>query len=126
MDEVGSRQGLKAREASRKNIVVNDIEKAWVFLSSLRTKLTAGSGIIHIVLDNAGFELLTDLVFASYLLESKFASKVVLHGKCMPWFVSDVNARDLECLIDTFAGGRYCPDATTTERGRSVRRSVLG
>ncbi|KAF7506965.1 hypothetical protein GJ744_011096 [Endocarpon pusillum] len=35
---------------------------------------------------------------------------------CMPWFVSDVNARDLEYLIGTFARGTYYPDATTTER----------
>jgi damage-control phosphatase, subfamily III len=87
-----------------------------MLLSSLRIKPTLASGVIHIFLDNAGFELLIDLVFVSYLLESNFAPKVVLHGKCMPWFVSDVNVRDLETLIDTFARGTDHRDANSAEK----------
>jgi damage-control phosphatase, subfamily III len=116
VDEAGSKQGKKAWEASRKNIVVNDTEKFWMFLSSLRINPILVSGVLHIVLDNAGFKLLTNLAFASYVLESNFASKVVHHGKCMPWFVSNVNVRDLESLIDTFARGTYHRDATSAER----------
>ena len=102
-DELGSRQGQRAREASRANIVVNHTGKVWNLLMSIRNRSCPATGIVHIVLDNAGFELLTDLVFASYLLEGKFATGVVLHGKSIPLFVSDVNAKDLESLINIFS-----------------------
>lgn len=103
VSELQSRQGKAAREASKANIVVNNTDKVWSLL--LQLKSSGSTGTIHIVLDNAGFELLTDLIFASYLIESRFATKIVLHGKHMPWFVSDVNLRDLESLIDSFING---------------------
>ena len=115
-DEVQSRQGKTARDASRANIVVNDTEDVWKLLSAQKAGLSPSTGVIHIVLDNAGFELLADLVMASYLLENKFASKIVLHGKAMPWFVSDVNARDLESLVDSFANATNFAGADPIEK----------
>ena len=108
MEELQSRQGKAARESSKANVLVDDTEKVWNLLS--RLKHEKHSGKIHYVLDNAGFELLTDLVFMSYLLKSGYAIKVVLHGKRMPWFVSDVTLEDLKDLIGGFALG------TTYER----------
>ena len=71
---------------------------------------------IHIVLDNAGFELLTDLVFAGYLLESGYAQKIVFHGKRMPWFVSDVMTEDLHYLINGFLNGTIYNDINATDQ----------
>jgi hypothetical protein len=51
-----------------------------MLLSSLRIKPYLVSGVLHIVLDNSGFGLLTNLAFAGYLLESNLASK-----GCPPW-----------------------------------------
>ena len=96
--------------------MVNDAEKVWHLLSALKAGSSPSSGIIHIVLDNSGFELLANLVLASYLLENKLASKVILHGKAMPWFVSDVNARDLESLVDYFVDATYTPNMSPVER----------
>ena len=116
MDEVQSRQGKKARGASREHIVANDRDKVWALLSSLKNGKCPSTGVVHIVLDNSGFELLADLVVASYLLEKKFADMIVLHGKAMPWFISDVNARDLEWLVGSFAKGTYYPEAASQDK----------
>ena len=54
---------------------------------------------IDLVLDNAGFELLTDLCFADFLISKRFCSRLVLHLKCLPWFVSDATKEDFQWLL---------------------------
>ena len=114
VEELNSRQGKAVRDSNKQNIVVDDTEQVWRLLSRLRA--LGSPRDIHIVLDNAGFELLTDLVFASYLLESGYAKKAVLHGKRMPWFVSDVNLEDLKYLIEGFANGTMYEDIDSTDQ----------
>ena len=114
IEELDSRQGKVARESSKANVLVDDTEQVWALLSKLKSENKSGE--IHCVLDNAGFELLTDLVLVSYLLESGFTKKVVLHGKRMPWFVSDVNPTDLTDLIDGFANGTTYTDISAEDR----------
>jgi hypothetical protein len=54
---------------------------------------------VTFVLDNAGRELLSDLIFADHLLASGRASEIVLHTKPYPYFVSDATHTDVgECL----------------------------
>lgn len=60
-------------------------------------KTTAGR--VDVVLDNAGFELVTDLVFADFLVSSGLVREVHFHGKSLPWFVSDVTAKDFQWTI---------------------------
>ena len=55
---------------------------------------------IDIILDNAGFEVFTDLCLAHFLIEKKLCSNVHLHGKAMPWFVSDVTHDDLQWTLE--------------------------
>jgi len=112
--ELQSRQGKAARESSKANVVSDDTEAVRALLSSLRH--CNSSGTIHVVLDNAGFELLTDLVFVAYLIESGYATKVMLHGKRMPWFVSDVNPGDLTDLIHGFADGTTYQEIETEDK----------
>ena len=114
VEELNSRQGKAVRESNKKNILVDDTEQVWSLLSRLRSM--GLSKDIHIVLDNAGFELLTDLVFAGYLVESGYAQKIVLHGKRMPWFVSDVMTEDLHYLIEGFINGTIYNDINATDQ----------
>lgn len=54
---------------------------------------------VDIVLDNAGFELVTDLVLADFLVSAGLAKQIRFHGKSFPWFVSDVTKQDFEWTI---------------------------
>uniref|UniRef100_A0A8R1HN70 Sugar phosphate phosphatase n=1 Tax=Caenorhabditis japonica TaxID=281687 RepID=A0A8R1HN70_CAEJA len=56
---------------------------------------------MDIVLDNAGVELTGDLVLAEFMICRGFADSVVLHGKNIPWFVSDVTQRDFEWTLSS-------------------------
>lgn len=83
-------------------ILVDDSNMVWSTLSSTQRpgqpgKTTAGR--VDIVLDNAGFELVTDLVFADFLVSHGLVREVHFHGKCFPWFVSDVTANDFQWTI---------------------------
>lgn len=57
---------------------------------------------VDIILDNAGFELVTDLCLAEFLISAKLASCVYLHAKAFPWFVSDVTKDDLDYTFQYF------------------------
>lgn len=58
---------------------------------------------LDIILDNAGYELFTDLCLADYLVTYKFVNTVRFHGKAIPWFVSDVTNQDFKNTIDYIA-----------------------
>ncbi|KAG0228151.1 hypothetical protein BGW42_002358 [Actinomortierella wolfii] len=75
-------------------ILANDLDKLWARLQHI------DQGRIDIILDNAGFELYVDLVFADFLVRAGFASKVVFHCKIIPWFVSDVIKSDFQWTLD--------------------------
>ncbi|MAY79098.1 MAG: hypothetical protein CL802_16330 [Citromicrobium sp.] len=59
---------------------------------------------IHLVADNAGEELCSDLLLCSALLEDS-QSTVTLHLKPWPMFVSDALTSDVDRSLDAFAAG---------------------
>ncbi|MEJ3655474.1 damage-control phosphatase ARMT1 family protein [Actinomycetes bacterium KLBMP 9759] len=62
-------------------------------------ELVGRAARIAIVADNAGRELLADLVLVDELLTSGRAAQVVIHVKPTPYFVSDATAADVsDCL----------------------------
>ncbi|KAF9074499.1 hypothetical protein BDP27DRAFT_1317209 [Rhodocollybia butyracea] len=85
----------KDMQAARKEFIMrDDKEEAWNHL------ITVTDGRVDFVLDNAGFELFTDLVFADFLVTyTPYVSKVVFHPKLIPWFVSDVTPPDFDETI---------------------------
>ncbi|KAG8908735.1 hypothetical protein FRB99_002973 [Tulasnella sp. 403] len=104
--------GKDAQAASRKYILRNDIDTAWSYLKSLR------GGRLDIVLDNAGFEYVTDLILADFLIShTPFIDSAVFQlsrhlvmliasilialssPKQIPWFVSDVTPPDARALL---------------------------
>ena len=100
-EDIQKLQGSQARKESEKNILINDLDKAFEALK--KAKETKQDRRIDIVLDNAGFELYVDLILAGYLLSAGFATTVVLHPKSIPWFVSDVVPGDFAALLNALA-----------------------
>ncbi|PSN71004.1 DUF89-domain-containing protein [Corynespora cassiicola Philippines] len=101
-EDIQKLQGSEARKASEKNILVNDLGKAFKILTTAQ-KEGKKERRVDFVLDNAGFELFVDLILAGYLLASGLATNVVLHPKSIPWFVSDVLPQDFAALISALA-----------------------
>lgn len=79
-------------------ILVDDADMVWTALTSSKRTRQAGRRV-DIVLDNAGFEVVTDLVLADFLVSFGLVSEIHFHGKSFPWFVSDVTAKDFEWTI---------------------------
>ncbi len=85
------------KQCSAAMVVDDDLDQVWSYMTS--PEYEASHRNIDIVLDNAGFELLTDLVLAVYLLDQGLAKEVKLHAKAFPWFVSDATPTDIESLM---------------------------
>ncbi|KAK1234877.1 Hairy/enhancer-of-split with YRPW motif protein 2 [Marasmius sp. AFHP31] len=107
--------------ATEKNILGNHLPKLWETVKELRDKT---GGRIDFVLDNAGFELYCDCVYADFLIQSGLATTVHFHGKRYPWFVSDVTRKDWNWLLNTMVYGQLFPKASDQER-ESLRRLGL-
>ncbi|KAF3023142.1 hypothetical protein E8E14_013892 [Neopestalotiopsis sp. 37M] len=104
-EDIQKLQGSEARKASEKNILINDLDKAFDVLRKARDE-GKKERRVDIVLDNAGFELYVDLILAGYLLSSGLATNVVLHPKDIPWFVSDVLPGDFAALLSALASSK--------------------
>ena len=72
------------------------------YSTSLRSK---GGGTIDLVVDNAGFELCTDLLLADHLVGSGAAKCVRFRVKHHPTFVSDALERDVDAHIEELLRG---------------------
>ncbi|AJF68539.1 damage-control phosphatase ARMT1 family protein [Streptomyces vietnamensis] len=74
-------------------LVADDSATLWQLLPA------GTSGTIAVVADNAGRELIPDLVLIDHLLEHGHAERVVLHIKPYPYYVSDAMTADVvDCL----------------------------
>lgn len=92
-EELQSRASSRIAEAE-KNILRNDIDATWQQVSQL------SKARCDIILDNAGFELFSDLLLADHLHESGRISKTVFHAKTIPWFVSDTLPADFHLIFE--------------------------
>lgn len=61
-----------------------------------------GGGEVDIIVDNAGFELVTDLALAQYLVQSGVARTVTFQMKSHPTFVSDALEKDLRDTVQYY------------------------
>ncbi|CAG9116474.1 unnamed protein product [Plutella xylostella] len=63
--------------------------------------------MFDIVCDNAGYELVTDLLLADFVIQSTIAERVRFHVKSIPWFVSDVTPNDFTWTIEACLNSSY-------------------
>ncbi|OXU30362.1 hypothetical protein TSAR_002298 [Trichomalopsis sarcophagae] len=87
-------------ESLDKEILV-DNSKDVAKLLSQNVQCENNNLIIDIVLDNAGYELFTDLCLAAFLTEKKYINKIRFYVKRYPWFISDVTTNDFHWVIET-------------------------
>ncbi|KIM37931.1 hypothetical protein M413DRAFT_448192 [Hebeloma cylindrosporum] len=100
--------GKDAQVARQKFILKDDEEPVWKHIQTLK------DGRVDFVLDNSGFELFTDLVFADFLVTyTPYVSKVVCHPKLIPWFVSDVTPPDFRDTFTALADPSFFPEDVT-------------
>ncbi|KAM0786168.1 hypothetical protein ACM66B_006975 [Microbotryomycetes sp. NB124-2] len=91
-------KALQSVERGKEFFLHNDINTTWNYVKTFDKQR------FDFVLDNSGFELFSDLVFADWLVTlSPFASEVVFHPKLIPWFVSDVQPHDFKLTLEALA-----------------------
>ncbi|XP_012260947.2 damage-control phosphatase ARMT1-like isoform X2 [Athalia rosae] len=84
------------------DILVDDTDFVWNALA--KAKASDKTVTLDIVLDNAGYELFTDLCLAAFLVAHKLAHKVRFYVKSIPWYVSDVTTEDFHWIIERMLG----------------------
>ncbi|KLO15019.1 DUF89-domain-containing protein [Schizopora paradoxa] len=104
--------------ATEKNILGNHIGRLWEIVRDLRGNT---GGRVDFVLDNAGFELYCDCVYADFLIQSGLAKTIHFHGKRFAWFVSDVTRKDWDWLLNMMVYGDLFKNASDAEL-ESLRR----
>ncbi|MEU1782597.1 damage-control phosphatase ARMT1 family protein [Streptomyces abikoensis] len=78
---------------------------------------------VHLVADNAGPELIPDLVLLDHLLRSGRARRAVLHVKPHPYYVSDATMAD---VADALRRLRRAPGRSAAETGDRLWRAMAG
>ena len=82
-------------KSSSKMLLADDSEVVWEAV-----KASSPADQMDIIADNAGFELITDLCLADFLVSSGLSHKVVIHLKPYPVFVSDAMEKDVLSHIE--------------------------
>jgi hypothetical protein len=86
-----------------------------------------GSGArLVVVADNAGRELLADLILIDHLLSHGHASSVALHVKPSPYYVSDATAADLVACLRRLAAAPGGGETIGRRLGTAMARGKLG
>jgi uncharacterized protein with ATP-grasp and redox domains len=81
---------------ARRHLLVDDSVAVGEFLFGLPQKTAR----IDVIVDNAGYELISDLALADFLLAMDLASQVRFHVKAHPTFVSDAISVDVEDTLN--------------------------
>jgi hypothetical protein len=91
----GQRPANPSRPALSDSLLIDDSQRLWHLLAA------GDPGKVIVVADNAGRELLADLLLIDHLLTSYAAEQVVQHLKPAPYYVSDATPADLSACLHT-------------------------
>lgn len=119
-----SNQSTGAQETDRLRpfILSNHGDRLWQHLCRLRERNLAGEPqLLHCVMDNSGYELVTDLALFDFLYETGYVDGVTIHIKAIPWYVSDVTRRD---LFWTLREMQDCDHESTQELSKRCQRRI--
>ena len=97
-------------------IVVDETAAAWRLVSP-------AGGRIDVIVDNAGIELMRDLLLVAFLLERDAGLRMTLHVKSHPMFVSDATAADVEAALARLGA---VPDPGPARAHATLREALNG
>ncbi|MEY9856588.1 hypothetical protein ABH935_002192 [Catenulispora sp. GAS73] len=80
-------------EGPATELVADDSARIWSLLDA------SPAPTVHLITDNAGRELLADLILVDHLLTTGAATRVVLHVKPQPYYVSDATGSDAVAVL---------------------------
>ncbi|MEZ3179145.1 protein-glutamate O-methyltransferase family protein [Streptomyces pimonensis] len=83
-------------------LVADDSERLWPLLGASGT----GAGTLCLVADNAGRELVPDLLLIAHLLTHGRIARAVLHVKPYPYYVSDATTADVVDAVRRLTGAQ--------------------
>ncbi len=89
--------GVLSIEQEQQNILIDDSAAAVAHLDTVRQR--APIRRIDFICDNAGTELLTDLVLTDFLLRFNWVDQIILRVKAHPTYVSDTTSADLDLTL---------------------------
>jgi len=93
--------------------------------AAVRSYLGAEPGKVCLIADNAGTELLADLILVDDLPHTGMASKISIHVKPYPYYVSDTITADLLACLRRLAEGRGYGHAAADRLWRALREGRL-
>ncbi|XP_002066363.3 damage-control phosphatase ARMT1 [Drosophila willistoni] len=82
-----------------RNLLIDDSILIWNCLIKSKA-LCKDDVIVDLICDNGGFEFFTDMLLMEYLIDNGLATKVRLHVKAIPWYISDLTRNDVEWTIN--------------------------
>jgi uncharacterized protein with ATP-grasp and redox domains len=97
VDSVQDADLTELREA-KDHLIVDDTAPTVQALMTI--KAMGRKTRIDYIVDNAGYELITDLAVADFLLEKQITSTIIMHVKPQPVFVSDAMVKDVLHTIE--------------------------
>jgi len=107
-------EGTRADQSSA--LLVDDSALLWSLLASTATRTVA------LIADNAGRELLPDLLLIDHLLACGLAAQVVLYVKPHPYYVSDATTTDTLAAIERLSTSREAEARSAGHRLSSALR----
>lgn len=87
--------------SQEESILINDAPVVADYISSREQPR------IDFIVDNAGFELVSDLLLVDFLLTSEAVETAYLHLKSQPIFVSDAMTKDVHATLNYLASDRH-------------------
>jgi Damage-control phosphatase ARMT1-like domain len=99
-------------------LVVDHTDRLWNLLDQQQP------GRVILIADNAGRELLADLLLIDHLLATRAAQEVILHLKPAPYFVSDATTADLSGCLRVLARTGPGWDPRTVAAARRLRAAA--
>ena len=110
--------GTIPRKALREHLLADDIKQVLSIFKNSDQPVPR----VDIMLDNAGFELVSDLALVDILLHHRLADQVLLHVKAHPTFVSDVIEADLDQTINFLIASQ---DGNTSQFGKRIKVPIF-